>query len=171
MVVLFGSGRVSIFIAPLPSCQGLSPVAAALTGSGSHPSSAENSTGWLILLQQRPRPLAPGLSRRPCSAAYGPGPAVFTIRARKAGTDRASVSQAVARRGTPPLPPMSLGTCRRCCRGGTPAERKPVSAFLRICFPSRHPHSSLIPGQLSMGSVERTTCIPASAKRWNAASA
>jgi len=39
---------------------------------------------------------------------------VFTIRATKAGTDRASVSLAVARRGAPPLPPMSLGTCR-CC--------------------------------------------------------
>ena len=45
----------------------------------------------LVLVQQRPRP-APGLSRRPCAAAYGPGPSVFTIRARKAGTDRASVS-------------------------------------------------------------------------------
>jgi hypothetical protein len=70
--------------------------------------------------QQHPRPLAPGLSRRPCSAAYGLGPSMFTIRATKAGTGRASVSQAVARRGTPPLPPMSLGACRRCCHGGTP---------------------------------------------------
>ncbi len=34
----------------------------------------------------------------------------------KSGTDRASVSQAVACRGTPPLPPMSLGACRRCLR-------------------------------------------------------
>ena len=76
--------------------------------------------GVLILLQQRPRPLAPGLSRRPSSAAYGPGPSVFTIRAKNSSTDRASVSQAVACRGTPPLPPMSLGACRRCCHGGTP---------------------------------------------------
>ena len=64
--------------------------------------------------EQHPRPLAPGLSRRPYSAAYGLGPSVFTIRATKSGTDRASVSQAVACRGTPPLPPMSLGACR-CC--------------------------------------------------------
>jgi hypothetical protein len=86
----------------------------------------------LILWQQHPRPLAPGLSRRPCAAAYGPGPSVFTIRARRAGTHRASVSQAVARRGTPPLPPMSLGACRRCCRGGTPAGCKSVSPFLGL---------------------------------------
>ncbi len=94
-------------------------------------------SGLVILLQQHLQPLAPGLSRRPCSAAYGLGPSVFTIRARKAGTDRASVSQAVARRGTPPLSPMSLGAYRRCCPGGTPAGRKPVPAFLRICFPRR----------------------------------
>ena len=64
--------------------------------------------------EQHLRPLAPGLPRRPCSAACGPGPSVFTIRARRSGTDRASVSQAVACRGAPPLPAMSLGTCR-CC--------------------------------------------------------
>src|SRR3970282_72276 len=79
---------------------------------------------------QHPRPLAPGLSRRPCSAAYGPGPSVFTIRATKAGTDRAAGSHAVPGGGPPPLPPMSLGACRRCCRGGTPAERNPDSACL-----------------------------------------
>jgi len=39
---------------------------------------------------------------------------VFTIPATKPGTDRASVSQAVACRGAPPLPAMSLGACR-CC--------------------------------------------------------
>ena len=33
--------------------------------------------------RQRPRPLAPGLSRRPCAAAHGPGPSVFTIRAKE----------------------------------------------------------------------------------------
>ena len=80
--------------------------------------------------QQHLWPLAPGLPRRPWAAAYGLGPSVFTIPAKKPGTDRASVSQAVACRGAPPLPPMSLGTCRRCCRGGTPDARKPVSAFL-----------------------------------------
>jgi len=66
--------------------------------------------------EQHLRPLAPGLPRRPWAAAYGLGPSVFTIRARRSGTDRASVSQAVACRGAPPLPAMSLGTCR-CCRG------------------------------------------------------
>jgi len=64
--------------------------------------------------EQHLRPLAPGLPRRPCVAAYGLGPSVFTIPATKPGTDRASVSQAVACRGTPPLPAMSLGTYR-CC--------------------------------------------------------
>ena len=64
--------------------------------------------------QQHLRPLAPGLPRRPWAAAYGLGPSVFTIRARRSGTDRASVSQAAVLRGAPPLPPMSLGTCR-CC--------------------------------------------------------
>src|SRR3972149_3362325 len=89
--------------------------------------SAERLRGVLILLDQHPWPLAPGLSRRPCSAAYGLGPSVFTIRARESATDRASVSQAVARRGTPPLPPMSLGACRRCCRGGPPADESQMS--------------------------------------------
>jgi len=70
-------------------------------GWGRHPSSAERFHGVLILWQQPPRPLAPGLSRRRSSAAYGPGPSVFTIRARNAGTDRASVSQTAARRGDP----------------------------------------------------------------------
>jgi len=83
--------------------------------------------GVLILLHQRPRSLAPGLLRRPYAAAYGPGPSVFTIRARKVGTDGASASQAVTRRGTPPLPPMSLGTWRGCCRGGTPADASQMS--------------------------------------------
>ena len=83
--------------------------------------------GVLILLHQRPRPLAPGLSRRPSSAAYGPGPSVFTIRANRKATDRAWVSQAVARRGTTALPPMSLGACRGCCRGGTPADASQMS--------------------------------------------
>src|SRR3990172_8342790 len=32
------------------------------------------SHGALILLQQHPRPLAPGLLRRPSAAAYGPRP-------------------------------------------------------------------------------------------------
>jgi len=58
--------------------------------------------------------LAPGLSRRPCAAAHSLGPSVFTLRAEPRSTDRASVSQAVASRGAPPLPAMSLGTCR-CC--------------------------------------------------------
>ena len=66
--------------------------------------------------EQHLRPLAPGLPRRPWSAAYGPGPSVFTLRGEHRSTDHASVSQAVARRGAPPLPAMSLGTCR-CCRG------------------------------------------------------
>jgi len=59
--------------------------------------------------------LAPGLSRRPCAAAHSLGPSVFTLRAEPRSTDRASVSQAVASRGAPPLPAMSLGTCG-CCR-------------------------------------------------------
>jgi len=33
-----------------------------------------------------------------------------------------------ARRGTPPLAPMSLGACRRCCRGGTPADASQMSS-------------------------------------------
>ncbi len=66
--------------------------------------------------EQHLRPLAPGLPRRPYSAAYGLGPSMFTIPAIRKATDRASVSQAVACRGSPPLPAMSLGTCR-CCRG------------------------------------------------------
>jgi len=45
------------------------------------------------------RSLAPGLPRRPCLAAYGLGPSVFTLRAERRGTDRASVSQPVACRG------------------------------------------------------------------------
>ena len=61
-------------------------------------------------------PLAPRLSQRPSSAAYGLGPSVFTIPANRTATDRASVSQAVACRGAPPLPPMSLGACWRCVR-------------------------------------------------------
>ena len=61
-------------------------------------------------------PLPPGLPRRPYSAAYGLGPSVFTIPANRKATDRASVSQAVARRGAPPLPARSLGTCRCCLR-------------------------------------------------------
>ena len=32
------------------------------------------------MLEKHPRPLAPGLSRRPWSAAYDLGPSVFTIR-------------------------------------------------------------------------------------------
>ena len=39
--------------------------------------------GELVLFQQHPRPLARGLSRRPCSAAYGLGPSVFTLRAKE----------------------------------------------------------------------------------------
>jgi len=95
------------------------------------PASEDSPAREVILRrkQQHPRPLAPGLSRRPCSAAYGPGPSVFTIRAKKMSTDRASVSQAVACRGTPPLPPMSLGACRRCGCGGT-AGRTPDGACL-----------------------------------------
>ena len=65
---------------------------------------------------QHLRPLPLGLPRRPRAAAYGLGPSVFTIRATKTGTDHASVSQAVACRGAPPLPASSLGPCR-CCRG------------------------------------------------------
>ncbi len=61
-------------------------------------------------------PLAPRLSQRPSSAAYGLGPSVFTIPANRTATDRASVSQAVACRGAPPLPPMSLEACRCCLR-------------------------------------------------------
>ena len=147
-------------------------------------------------MQQHPRPLALGLSRRPSSTAYGPGPSVFTIRAKEvwhgsgkglrvvgetacayrsfgglAHRDghsecyrtvvrrklpvRFSVcvsrsnpirprrgfrrpprstfplaggeERAVARRGAPPLPPMSLGTWRGCCRGGTPANASQMS--------------------------------------------
>jgi len=47
--------------------------------------------------QQHPRPLAPGLSRRPCSAAYGLGPSVFTLRAKKAGTARGKASASLAK--------------------------------------------------------------------------
>ncbi len=84
--------------------------------------------GLLILVDQHFRPLSPGLSRRPCSAAYALGPSVFTTRAKNVSTDRASVSQAVASRGAPPLPSMSLGACKcfylaRTIQlgGGTPA--------------------------------------------------
>ena len=73
--------------------------------------------GFLILAGQHLWPLAPGLSRRPCSVAYALGPSVFTIRAKTMSTDRASVSQAVASRGAPPLSVMSLGTCRCYCLG------------------------------------------------------
>ena len=63
------------------------------------------------------RPLAPGLPRRPWSAAYGLGPSVFTPRAEKLGTGPATVSQAAASRGTPPLSAMSLGArTHRLCR-------------------------------------------------------
>jgi len=80
-------------------------------------------------LQQRPRPIAPGLSRRPCAAAYGPGPSVFTIRARKTDTDRASVSQAVALRGDPAA---SANQCRSGPVGAvTVAHPGPTQASFR----------------------------------------
>jgi hypothetical protein len=60
-------------------------------------------------LQQHPWPLAPRLPRRPCAVAYGLGPSVFTLRATKRGTERASVSQPAACRGTPPLPACRSG--------------------------------------------------------------
>jgi len=47
--------------------------------------------------QQHPRPLAPGLSRRPCSAAHGPGPSVFPLRAKKADTARGKASASLAK--------------------------------------------------------------------------
>ncbi len=58
------------------------------------------------------RSLARGLPRRPCSAAYSLGPSVFTLRAERRSTDRASVSQAAARRGAPPLPACRSGPSR-----------------------------------------------------------
>jgi len=42
-------------------------------------------------------PLAPRLPRRPWSAAYGLGPSVFTIRARKSGTARGKASASLAK--------------------------------------------------------------------------
>jgi len=39
----------------------------------------------LTRCSQHPRPLAPGLPRRPCAAAYGLGPSVFTMRAKEVG--------------------------------------------------------------------------------------
>jgi hypothetical protein len=54
----------------------------------------------------RSRPPAATLSP-PC----GPGPSVFTAHAQRS-IGRASVSRAAGRRGTPPLPAMSLGACR-----------------------------------------------------------
>ena len=87
--------------------------------------------GVPILLDQPLRPLAPRLPRRPWSAAYGPGPSVFTLRAIYRSTDRASVSQAAARRGAPPLPPMSLGACRRCAPG-----RGGLSSWVRAAGPT-----------------------------------
>jgi hypothetical protein len=76
----------------------------------------DNSLSSVVGQEKRAAPSAPrsGLPRRPCSAACGPGPSVFTILANRKATDRASVSQAVACRGAPPLPAMSLGACR-CC--------------------------------------------------------
>jgi len=68
------------------------------------------------MLELHLRLLAPDLPRRPWSAAYGLGPSVFTIRAERWGTDRASVSQPVACRGAPPLPARSLGPSRCCLR-------------------------------------------------------
>ncbi len=50
-----------------------------------HPSLAERLHELLILFPQRPRPLAPRLSRRPSATAYGLGPSVFTIRAKEVG--------------------------------------------------------------------------------------
>ena len=73
--------------------------------------------------------LAPGLPRRPCAAAYGLGPSVFTLRAEPRSTDRASVSQAVARRGSPPLPAMSLGASRRCSGAGIHSRVEGVQAL------------------------------------------
>ncbi|MGH7474044.1 MAG: hypothetical protein ACREJW_08865, partial [Candidatus Methylomirabilales bacterium] len=49
---------------------------------GANPEEGGKFHEVLILLQQHPWPLAPGLSRRPYLAAYGLGPAVFTIRAK-----------------------------------------------------------------------------------------
>ncbi len=102
---------------------------------GKYPSSVEKFRGSLILLEQHLRPLAPGLSRRPCSAAYALGPSVFTIRAINMGTDRASVSQAVASRGAPPLPAISLAACRCCRLGRKDLLPSPVHV-------SRHPLAS-----------------------------
>ena len=88
--------------------------------------------------KQHLRPLAPGLSRRPCSAAYGPGPSVFTIRAKKVGHG--------SRLGFPgrrlPRDPTASANVARGLQvllawRDPLAERKPVSAFLRICFPHR----------------------------------
>ena len=50
------------------------------------------------------------------SGGLRPGSLRVHAPCKETSTDRASVSQAVARRGTPPLPPMSLGPCRCCLR-------------------------------------------------------
>ena len=89
-----------------------------------------NSTAHEIRLEPHLWPLAPGLPRRPRSAAYGLGPSVFTLRAKRTGTDRASVSHAAACRGAPPLPAMSLGTCR--C-----GQREQNSEGSRLAFGGR----------------------------------
>ena len=112
-----------------------------------HPSLAERLHELLILFPQRPRPLAPRLSRRPSATAYGLGPSVFTIRARKAATDRASVSQAVARRGYPAASAnvarglQALLPCRDPLAGpkdsGLLRSHKPVFTFLGVFFPRR----------------------------------
>jgi hypothetical protein len=95
---------------------------------GKHPASAGKFRRLLILVDQHLWPLALGLSRRPCSGAYALGPSVFTIREKTMRTVRASVSQAVASRGAPPLPAMSLETCRCWCLGREDLLPSPVPA-------------------------------------------
>ncbi len=95
--------------------------------------------GLLILVDQHLWSLAPGPSRRPCSTAYALGPSVFTIRAKTMSTDRASVSQGVAGRGAPPLPAMSLGTCRCCCLGREYLLPSPVQVWRHALSSPRGP--------------------------------
>jgi len=60
-------------------------------------------------------------SRPPAATLAGglrPGSLRVHVPCKEWGTDRASVSQAAARWGAPPLPAMSLGACR-CCPAGS----------------------------------------------------
>ncbi len=80
--------------------------------------------------QQRLRPLAPGLWRRPDSAAYGPGSSVFTIRAKKVG--HGSRLGFPGRR--PPRDPTTSANVARALQVLLPGEDHPAG---RICSPVR----------------------------------